>query len=180
MKRGFIQSLTLPLRLFVYDIIAQLSTFRVKVTKQYTRGTRLRTTSKFSTGFTIIELLVVLAIIGMLASIISVAMSGIQAKSRDTRRLEDLREFQKALSLYYVDNNEFPATASPITLGGSDAITTALVSANAISGFEGDPVSPTFDYIYEITNGAAYTITFCLETNSIPRYAKGCSNTITP
>ena len=116
----------------------------------------------------------------MLASIILVVLSGVQAKSRDTRRLEDIREFQKALSIYYVGTNRFPTAASPVTLDGSDSVTTDLVSAGALSGFSGDPVSPTYDYTYESSGVGSYTITFCLETDSIPNYTQGCGNTISP
>lgn len=131
-------------------------------------------------GFTIIELLVVMAIIAMLASIIFVAMSSIQAKSRDTRRMEDMRELQKALGLYYVGTNQFPNAASPVTIDGTDAVSTALISAGAISGVSGDPVHPTYSYTYESTGVASYTLTFCLETDTIPNYVEGCSNTISP
>lgn len=131
-------------------------------------------------GFTILELLVVMAIIGMLASIIFVAMSTLQAKSRDSRRIADMREFKKALSIYYVGTNRFPAAGGPVTLTGSDVITTALIDAGAISGFAGDPVSPTFDYVYTPSGVASYTITFCMETDSVPNRTQDCLNTVSP
>ncbi|MDP2649945.1 MAG: prepilin-type N-terminal cleavage/methylation domain-containing protein [bacterium] len=132
-------------------------------------------------GFTIIGLLVVMAIIGMLASIVLVALSTIQTKSRDTRRMEDIREIQKALSLYYVDNNQFPVATTAVVLDGTDAVSTALVSAGAIPAVPGDPVHPSMTYTYQTnTTGGSYTITFCLETDSIPNFAEGCGNTITP
>jgi len=131
-------------------------------------------------GFTIIELLVVMAIIGMLASIILVVFSGIQAKSRDTRRMQDVRELKKALSLYYVNTNRFPEAATAVAVDGTDPITAALVAEGAIPNFAGDPVTPNFDYFYQSSGVASYTITFCLETDSIPNYTQGCSNTIRP
>jgi len=131
-------------------------------------------------GFTIIELLVVMAIIGMLASVILVVFSGVQAKSRDTRRIEDVREMQKALSLYYVDGNRFPQAPSPVTITGSDAVSTALVNAGAIPAVSPDPVTPDFDYTYQATSSGFYTITFCLETDSIPNFVEGCGNSVSP
>jgi type II secretion system protein G len=130
-------------------------------------------------GFTIIELLVVIAIIAMLTSIVLVVLTGLQAKSRDTRRMEDVREIQKALSLYYVDGNRFPKAVTPVTITGSDSISTALIDSGSISGVPTDPVSPDFDYTYQATTSASYIITFCLETDSIPNFAEGCANTIT-
>ena len=47
-------------------------------------------------GFTLVELLVVMAVIGILASIMFVTFSTVQAKSRDTRRIEDVREIQSS------------------------------------------------------------------------------------
>lgn len=131
-------------------------------------------------GFTIIELLVVMAIIAMLASVILVVLSGVQAKSRDTRRLEDVREIEKALSLYYIDGNRYPLAATPVTITGSDAISTALINAGAISAVSADPVTPEYDYTYQATTTGSYVITFCLETDSIPNFSQGCANTTTP
>ncbi len=59
-------------------------------------------------GFTLIELLVVIAIIGILASIIMVSLSSAKAKSRDGRRVADIKSIQLALSLYYNDNGMYP------------------------------------------------------------------------
>jgi len=59
-------------------------------------------------GFTLIELLVVIAIIAMLASIIMASLSSARAKSRDAKRLADLKQLQTALELYYADNGKYP------------------------------------------------------------------------
>lgn len=59
-------------------------------------------------GFTIIELMVVIAIIGLLASIVMVSLGGAREKSRDSRRQADLKSIQLALSLYYNDNGMYP------------------------------------------------------------------------
>ncbi len=129
-------------------------------------------------GFTIIELLIVMAIIGMLASVVLVVFSGMQEKSRDTRRMEDMQQLRNALGLYYIDNNQYPVVASPTSITGADSITAALKAAGAISGDITDPISPTYDYVYENPGVASYQITFCLETDSIPSHAQGCTNTI--
>jgi len=62
-------------------------------------------------GFTIVELLIVVVVIGILAAITIVAYNGIQGRARDSARLNDINGLKKALSLYKIDNGVFPATA---------------------------------------------------------------------
>lgn len=52
-------------------------------------------------GFTLIELLVVIAIIGVLASIVLASLNSARQKSRDARRIADIKQVQLALELYY-------------------------------------------------------------------------------
>ena len=63
-------------------------------------------------GFTLIELLVVVAIIGLLSSVVLTSLNSAKAKSRDTRRMTDLRQVQTALELYYSTNGSYPSTGS--------------------------------------------------------------------
>lgn len=60
-------------------------------------------------GFTLVELLVVISIIGILTMIGAVAYSGAQKKARDTQRKTELDALSKALMMYYNDNGVFPA-----------------------------------------------------------------------
>jgi prepilin-type N-terminal cleavage/methylation domain-containing protein len=60
-------------------------------------------------GFTLIELLVVIAIIGILASVVLISFSSSTAKSRDSGRMQELKQIQMALRLYYDVNHKMPA-----------------------------------------------------------------------
>ncbi|MBP9686556.1 MAG: prepilin-type N-terminal cleavage/methylation domain-containing protein [Candidatus Doudnabacteria bacterium] len=59
-------------------------------------------------GFTLIELLVVIAIIGLLASVVLLSLNSARAKSRDAKRMSDVRQIASALELFYNDNNSYP------------------------------------------------------------------------
>jgi prepilin-type N-terminal cleavage/methylation domain-containing protein len=61
-----------------------------------------------STGFTLVELLVVITIIGVLSSTVLAGMSSARERSRDAARISQLREVQKALEIYYVRNGSYP------------------------------------------------------------------------
>src|SRR3989344_1099535 len=60
-------------------------------------------------GFTLIEVLVVVSIVGLLASVVLVGLGGFRARGRDTRRLADLKSIQNGLELFYTKNNSYPA-----------------------------------------------------------------------
>lgn len=59
-------------------------------------------------GFTLIELLVVIAIIGLLSSVVLSSLNSARAKSRDAKRLSDMRQMQIALEFYYDSFGAYP------------------------------------------------------------------------
>jgi prepilin-type N-terminal cleavage/methylation domain-containing protein len=59
-------------------------------------------------GFTIVELLIVVVVIAILAAITIVSFNGIQARARDSARIENIQAIAKAIELYKVDNNQYP------------------------------------------------------------------------
>lgn len=56
-------------------------------------------------GFTLIELIVVIAIIGLLASIISAGLSNSKIKGQNAAIIQQVSEYQKAVGLYIINNN---------------------------------------------------------------------------
>lgn len=64
-------------------------------------------------GFTIVELLIVIVVIGILAAITVVAFNGVQARAHNAKRVSDLTGIAKALELYRVDNGRYPAAVGP-------------------------------------------------------------------
>lgn len=68
-------------------------------------------------GFTIVELLIVIVVIAILAAISIVAYNGIQARARDNIRYQDAKAIMKAIELYKIDNGNYPNT--PATTAGT-------------------------------------------------------------
>jgi type II secretion system protein G len=66
-------------------------------------------------GFTILELLVVVAIIGLLAGVVMYAVNDARKKARDAKRLSDIKQIQNALELYYDDYGYYPPRNSAVT-----------------------------------------------------------------
>ena len=59
-------------------------------------------------GFTIVELLIVIVIIGILATISVVAYSGISSNARNVARTQELKQWEKLFELYKAQNGEYP------------------------------------------------------------------------
>lgn len=70
--------------------------------------------NKKNKGFTLVELLVVIAIIAILVVLILVALGVARQKARDSQRKTDLRSIQTALELYASDNGTYPADQATV------------------------------------------------------------------
>jgi general secretion pathway protein G len=66
-------------------------------------------------GFTIVELLIVIVVIGILAAITIVAYNGVQSRARDTLRVEGIAKIRNALELYKIDNGAYPSAINSNT-----------------------------------------------------------------
>ncbi|MEO7364628.1 MAG: prepilin-type N-terminal cleavage/methylation domain-containing protein [Candidatus Saccharimonadales bacterium] len=61
-----------------------------------------------SQGFTIVELLIVIVVIGILALLVITTYSGIQQKARNTKRQADMSAVQTQLEAFYQTNGYYP------------------------------------------------------------------------
>lgn len=134
---------------------------------------------KHEGGFTLVELLIVIAIIGVIASVVLVSFTETKARSRDARRVEDIGQIKSALSLYAATNNKFPDCPSGEVVigGGSDScIRDSLINSGNIPAMPMDPMGRgngvagdcgvsvgVYVYCYASVDGLDYTLKYHLE-----------------
>lgn len=68
-------------------------------------------------GFTIVELLIVIVVIGLLAALVIVQFSNVQARARDSERKSDIRAIQSKVAEFYALNGAYPAALDTAGLG---------------------------------------------------------------
>ena len=105
-------------------------------------------------GFTLIELLVVIAIIGVLASVVLASLNSARRKSRDSRRIADIKQLQLALEMYFDANSSYPAALTALT-------------PTYIPTIPKDPIGAT-DYPYYQCSSTKYHLGAGLEESSNP------------
>ncbi|NCU29410.1 prepilin-type N-terminal cleavage/methylation domain-containing protein [Candidatus Saccharibacteria bacterium] len=104
-------------------------------------------------GFTIVELLIVIVIIGILAAISIVAYNGVTQKARDDRRVTNARNLVNAAASYNAENGTWPTVAQvqayPTVKLTGDAADSAKVTATAPTSGTAD----TYRYVVCSTGG---------------------------
>jgi len=124
----------------------------------------ITTYMKLDKGFTIIEMLVVMAIITVLAGASLFAMQGSRESARDARRKADLETIRSGLELYRADCNIYP----PSITAGADLTGADCTPANAniyIDNLPQDSVSGRNYYYRQITT-TTYELCAALETET--------------
>ncbi len=117
---------------------------------------------KFQKGFTLVELLIVVAIIGVLSTLLTANFIGVRQRSRDAHRKSDLRQIQSGLELYRADEGSYPTSSSFPDCGAS--LTNTDGSSVYIQKIACDPSG--FSYTYSSNDGTIYSIIACLENSN--------------
>ena len=134
----------------------------------------MRKLLKKQSGFTLLELLIVIVIIGILALIIVPGLASGPKRARDAQRKSDMRAVKNALETYYNDNNVYP-------VGAYGGLGTYLVTAY-IPSMPSDPKTGNTGYSYDPTpnscdnsgtNCTSYTLTAHLENNKDSQIVAG-------
>jgi general secretion pathway protein G len=103
-------------------------------------------------GFTIVELLIVIVVIGILAAITIVAYNGVQARANDTRRASSVKTIAGLLEIFYQDNGRYPVYSTELSSSTWAATNIpALNSANLLTA----PGSSATTYPYSLLTGTS-------------------------
>lgn len=104
-------------------------------------------------GFTIVELLVVIVVIGILAAITIVAYTGISQKAVASSLQSDLDNASKQLKMYYVDHGSYPTS---VNTGGDNCPTPTdaryCIKASPGNSFTYTSSSPYASFTLDATN----------------------------
>lgn len=102
--------------------------------------------TRFSQGFTLIEILVVVAIIGILSTVVLSSLNSARSKSRDVRRSAEVREIVTALELYRSDHGKFPCHS--IQYSDDSDFLQPLITEGYLGSKPEDPLNPSYVYTY--------------------------------
>jgi prepilin-type N-terminal cleavage/methylation domain-containing protein len=115
-----------------------------------------------TTGFTIVELLFVIVVIGILAAITIVAYNGIQSRAKSAKVQQDLKSMQRLVELYKAENGSYPSSGGTWSYSASspDGFIPSIVPtfASALPRFTADSVvNSGHCYVYN-SNGTDYKL----------------------
>jgi prepilin-type N-terminal cleavage/methylation domain-containing protein len=119
---------------------------------------------KRSKGYTLVELLIVLAIMGIFTSVVITSTTSSRAKARDTRRISDMKEIELGLVLYYDVNKVYPVALS------------TLVTGKYLPSIPTDPAGSAYEYLTSNAN-KNYCIGVRLEAG-IPNDSATCTSQV--
>jgi general secretion pathway protein G len=131
-------------------------------------------------GFTLIEMLVVISIIGILATLVAANLNSARSRARDAQRKSDIKNIATALRIYYNDNSSYPANDASYQMRACDPGTASCVWGSQwnigttvyMQTLPGDPLSPSQEYRYTMGSVAdpadsdSYILQACLENKS--------------
>jgi prepilin-type N-terminal cleavage/methylation domain-containing protein len=102
-------------------------------------------------GFTLMELLVVISIIGGLAALLLTNFVGIRGRAADVAKKNDVSQLKKALRLYYNDYQGYPLGSGGALMGCGATGTTSCAAGDEFSAGSSQTV-----YMKELPAGIAY------------------------
>ncbi|MEI8339184.1 MAG: prepilin-type N-terminal cleavage/methylation domain-containing protein [bacterium] len=114
-KAGPAQAVTFVFNYIVrgLDMLKEtILSLKTKMISQLSFKTEQR--QKSTAGFTLVEMVVVIAIIGIMTTIVVSSISGNKSRARDDKRVGDIKNMQLALEFFYLKNKTYPATLTDL------------------------------------------------------------------
>jgi len=115
---------------------------------------------KSKKGFTLVELLVVIGIMSILATVVVVQINGSKERSRDSLRKADLLKIATALEFYRTDNKSYPSLDPSDTTNLNTVMNSGLTAAlvpTYLPAMPTDPKNPAstkYDQQYQYASSA--------------------------
>ncbi|HET8731763.1 MAG TPA: type II secretion system major pseudopilin GspG [Moraxellaceae bacterium] len=110
-------------------------------------------------GFTLIEVMVVVAILGILAAIVMTNVIGKDDQARVTTTKASLSAVAKALDMYKLDNHKYPTTDEGLSaLVHKPASAKTWPDGGYLTTMPEDPWGHPFQYVYPGSNGRRYDL----------------------
>ena len=141
-------------------------------------------------GFTIVELLIVIVVIGILAAIVITTFTGVQKKGRDADRKSDINAIYSQVEVYFAQEGKYPTLDNMNNVSPTDFRSTQLkgLSDDALTDPKGSaatlvsaPAANAYSYVVtpsgcdnSTTDCTGFTLTATLEAGGT--FAKTGSN----
>lgn len=138
-------------------------------------------------GFTLIEIVVVVGIIGLLAALTVLSLSRTQAKARDTKRVADLTAINTAVTAYITDHYEPPKVADYTAAdingwdyssesggtfvdGGDTTFMKFLADGNYLPSVPLDPINNGTGDVHSASTGKGYAYSYFYHYAGVPAW----------
>lgn len=108
-------------------------------------------------GFTIVELLIVVVVIGILAAISVVSYTGITQQANTAKALSNASSVKRVAEVYFAKNGTYPTTKAAFTSGGLEATLPSGVLFLAASPEALSATNGTNTVLYEVDNATTAT-----------------------
>lgn len=135
-------------------------------------------TMSSSKGFTLLELLVVIGIIGLLASILVLNLTSARRRARDTKRVADVRNLQTAAEDYFGKNGRYPVTIGDLVTNGNIPVWPQDPLAPPATNCTGNSDNCYWYAIYPATNPYSYHFGASMEDSgsTLLNQDRGCNS----
>ena len=112
-------------------------------------------------GFTLLEIMVVVIIIGLLASVVVLNILPNVDKAKVTKAKEDIRSLETALQMYYLDNSKYPTNDQGLTALVTQPTDPTIKNWKAggyIDHISKDPWGNDYQFVFPGTHGKPYDL----------------------